>query len=148
MHIFKTTLEYNSITDGIFIGNNYCCQVHIDKMLKDEGITAVISLEEDKTDSPFGVTFYTWIPTVNYTPPTQDQLNFGVSVLEKLVSMKQKIYVHCKNGHGRAPTLVISYLVKNGMSPTEAENFVKEKRPTMHLEDSQRNAINNFQKNL
>ena len=79
-------------------------------------------------------------------PPAPDQLEFGVSVLEKLVSMNKKVYVHCKNGHGRTPTLVAAYLVKNGKTPEEAETFVKTKRPPVHLEKVQRQALQNFSK--
>ena len=137
-------LEYDHITDGIYIGTNQCCQTHFDERLKKEGITADISLEEDRLDAPFGVDFYVWIPIKNHTAPKPDQLEFGVLVLKKLVSMKKKVYVHCKNGHGRAPTLVAAYLVKNGKRPEEAEALIKAKRPTMHLEEVQREAIRNF----
>jgi protein tyrosine phosphatase len=139
-------LEYNEITDGIFIGTNQCCQTHFDKKLSKEGITADISLEEDRRDAPFGVDFYIWMPVQNHTAPEHEQLEFGVSVLEKLVSIGKKIYVHCKNGHGRAPTLVAAYLIKKGKNPAEAEAYIKSKRPTMHLEDVQREALVDFSK--
>lgn len=139
-------LEYNEITDGIYIGTNQCCQTHFDEKLKQEGITADISLEEDRLDAPFGVDFYIWMPVQNHTAPKHDQLEFGVSALEKLAAMGKKMYVHCKNGHGRAPTLVAAYLVKKGQSPAEAEAFIKSKRPTMHLEDAQRQALEDFSK--
>ena len=58
-------LEYNNITNGIYIGTNQCCQTHFDEELKKEGITADISLEEDRLDAPFGVDFYVWIPTIH-----------------------------------------------------------------------------------
>ncbi len=134
-------LEYNYITDGIYIGNNQCCQTHFDEKLKQENIEADVSLEEERVDTPFGVQFYIWIPIKNHTTPTQEQLDFGVSVLEKLVSMKKKIYVHCQNGHGRAPTLVAAYFIKQGKSPNEAIAFLKAKRPTMHLEETQTRAL-------
>jgi len=137
-------LEYNYITDGIYIGTNQCCQTHFDEKLTKEGITADISLEEDRIDAPFGVEFYVWIPVKNHVSPTPDQLEFGVSVLEKLVSLGRKIYVHCKNGHGRAPTLVAAYLVKNGKTPQEAEEYIRQRRPTIHLENVQRQALINF----
>ncbi len=138
-------LEYNYITDGIYIGTNQCCQMHFDEMLlKGEGITADISLEEDRLDAPFGVDFYVWIPIKNHTAPSSDQLEFGVSTLEKLVALGRKVYVHCKNGHGRAPTLVAAYLVRKGKNAEEAEAFVKSKRPSMHLEEIQRAAIRSF----
>lgn len=139
-------LEYNEIADGIYIGTNQCCQTHFDEKLKKEGVTADISLEEDRLDAPFGVEFYVWIPVKNHEAPSKDQLEFGVSVLEKLVTMGKKTYVHCKNGHGRAPTLIAEYLITRGKSPAEAEAFIKSKRPTMHLEDIQRQTLENFNK--
>ena len=86
------------------------------------------------------------MPVQNHTAPKHDQLEFGVSVLEKLVSISRKVYVHCKNGHGRAPTLVAAYIIKKGKSPAEAEALIKLKRPTMHLEDVQRQALEDFSK--
>lgn len=139
-------LEYNDITDGIYIGTNQCCQKHFDETLKNEGMTADVSLEENRLDAPFGVEFYVWIPVKDHTAPAPDQLEFGVSVLQKMVAMKKKIYVHCKNGHGRAPTLVAAYLVRKGKSPKEAEGFVKTKRPPIHLEEVQRKSLEDFDK--
>ena len=139
-------LEYNYITDGIYIGTNQCCQTHFDEKLKKEGITADISLEENRLDTPFGVDFYVWIPVRNHQAPKRDQLEFGVAVLKQLVVMSRKVYIHCQNGHGRAPTVVAAYLIDQGKSPVEAEAFIKSKRPTMHLEGVQRQALDDFSK--
>ena len=143
-HSDAKILEYNHITDGIYIGTNQCCQTHFDEKLKKEGITADISLEEERADIPFGIEFYVWIPVKNHTPPKEEQFDFGVSVLEKLVAMRKKVYVHCQNGHGRAPTLVAGYLIRQGKTPMEAIEFIKSKRPTIHLEEAQRLALNTF----
>lgn len=139
-------LEYSNITDGIYIGTNQCCETHFDEKLGQEGITADISLEEDRIDAPFGVDFYCWMPVQDHEAPSREQLELGVSVLEKIVSMGKKVYVHCKNGHGRAPTLVAAYLVRKGQRPRDAEAFIKSRRPTIHLEDAQRKALENFSK--
>jgi len=137
-------LEYDYISEGIFIGTNQCCQTHFDEKLKKEGITADISLEEERMDAPFGVDFYVWIPIKDRSAPTQDQLDFGVSILEKLVAMKKKVYVHCQNGHGRAPTLVAAYLIQQGKTLAEAIDFIKSKRPAIHLEEVQTSALETF----
>lgn len=137
-------LEYSSITDGIYIGTNQCCQTHFDESLKKEGIEADISLEAERIDAPFGVEFYTWIPIKNHTAPTHEQLDFGVDVIEKLVNMKKKIYVHCQNGHGRAPTLVAAYLIDQGKKVDEAIDFIRSKRSSIHIEDVQRSALETF----
>jgi hypothetical protein len=144
-HSEAKELEYNYIDDGIFVGTNVCCKTHFDEELGKEGITADVSLEDVRVDKPFGVEFYVWIPVKNHTSPSMDQLEFGVAVLEKIIGMGKKVYVHCQNGHGRAPTLVSAYFVKTrGITPEEAEEFLKSKRPTIHLEDVQRQSLKNF----
>lgn len=140
------TLDYNYITDGIYIGTNQCCQTHFAEKLQKEGIEADISLEEERVDAPFGVEFYTWIPVENHTAPTREQLDFGVATIEKLVDMKKKMYIHCQNGHGRAPTMVAAYLIKKGKSVEEAIEFIKAKRPSIHLEEVQKEALVKFPK--
>lgn len=130
-------IDYDYIIDGIFIGTNQCCQMDFDKMLLQRKITADISLEKERLDAPFGVEFYVWIPVEDHTAPTLDQLEFGVSVLEKIIAMKKKVYVHCKRGHGRAPTLVAAYLMKMGKTLNETIKFLKSKRPAIHLRESQ-----------
>lgn len=147
-HLFKKGLDYNYIADGIYIGTNQCCQTHFDEQLKKEGITADISLEEDRIDAPFGVDFYIWIPVKDHVAPAPDQLKFGVSALEKLVAMQKKIYVHCKNGHGRAPTLVAAYLIKKGKTAKEAIAFIKSKRASIHLEEAQKQALREFDQSI
>ena len=139
-----TTLEYNNIVDGIYIGTNFCCTTHFEEKLVRERITVDISVEEEHIDMPIGVEFYVWIPVKDKTAPTQDQLEFGVATLEKLVAMGKKVYVHCKNGHGRAPTLVGAYVMKKGKTLQEAETLLKEKRGSIHLENAQRKALEIF----
>ena len=78
-----------------------------------------------------------WIPLKNHAAPTKDQIEFGVAVLEKIIAMQKKVYVHCKNGHGRAPTLVAAFLIKQGKTTDEAVRFIKSKRPSVHLTDAQ-----------
>lgn len=137
-------IDYSNIVDGIYIGTNQCCQTHFDEELKSAGIDADVSLEESRVDAPFGVSFYLWLPTKDQAAPTQEQLGFGVSALENLVATKKMIYVHCKNGHGRAPTLVAAYLIKKGKTVDEAIDFIKSKRPSIHLQESQLDALKVF----
>jgi len=142
-------LDYNYIDDGIFIGTNQCCQTHFDEELSKKGVTEDMSLEEERIDMPYGVEAYSWIPVADHTPPTPDQIEIGVNTLEKLASMNKKVYVHCKNGHGRAPTLVAAYFIKKrNISPQESIAFIKKHRSVIHLQDSQIEALENFYKTI
>ena len=139
-------LNYSKITPNIYIGSNMCCQYHFEEELLKNGIDSDISLEADKIDAAFGVKAYLWIPTKDHTAPEQEQLNLGVRMLNTLTKENKKIYVHCKHGHGRAPTLVAAYLIGKGMSVPEAVKFIKSKRPAMHLSKNQISALQKFQK--
>lgn len=149
-HIHKAGewVDYNLITDGIYVGTNQCCQMGLSDVLKKEGITADISLEEERLDQPFGVESYLWLPTKDHTPPSDSQLELGVLTLERLTAQGMKVYVHCKNGHGRAPTLVAAYLIKKGMTFEEAEKLLKKGRPETHILPNQQAALKKFERSL
>lgn len=138
------SFDYDQITDEIFIGTNMCCIVGYARELIEKGVLADISLEKDRIDNPIGVDFFLWLPVEDRKAPAQRQLELGVQAIDFFVENKIKLYAHCKNGHGRAPTLVAAYLVYKGKNPTEAEAFIKSKRPSIHLEDAQRAALKNF----
>lgn len=137
-------LDYNYIENGIYAGTNQCCSTGLVEVLQKEGITADVSLEDTRLDHPFGVEMYAWIPVRDDTPPTPDQLSFGVHVLNELVRQNRKIYVHCKNGHGRTSTLVAAYFISHGKSVDEAIDLIQQKRPGAHLQNSQREALEQY----
>lgn len=139
-------LDYNHILDGIYIGTNQCCQTHFDDKLREAGIEADISLEQERIDAPMGIKFYFWLPVKNYEAPTADQFDLGVAILKNLVAKKTKVYVHCQNGHGRAPLLVAAYLVSQGKTPDEALAVIQSARPAIHLNDLQKQALMDFAK--
>jgi dual specificity MAP kinase phosphatase len=136
--------DYNQITDEVFIGTNMCCQFGFSKELLAKGIRADISLEEDRTDAPDGVDYFLWLPTENEKPPSPKNLEIGVKFLDFLVNNKIKTFIHCKNGHGRAPTFFAAYLISHGMGVEEAVKLIMSKRPTIHLSESQMKALNEF----
>jgi len=141
-------LEYNYIADSIYIGTNMCCQTHFDESLRSKNIEADISLEAERIDAPFGINFYLWLPVKNDCAPTQDQLSFGASAIETFVRMKKKIYVHCQNGHSRAPTLVAAYFITQGYTVDQAIALIKSKRPSIHIRDIQKITLEDFKKSL
>lgn len=138
-------LDYSQITPYIFVGTNMCCQVHFEEELLAKGIKVDISLERERLDSPEGVEAFLWLPIKDHYAPSRLQLQLGVELLEEIVELKKQVYVHCKNGHGRAPTLVAAYLMaEQGMSVAEAIAFIKKRRPSIHLHPRQRRSLSAF----
>lgn len=137
-------LEYSKITDLVYIGNSLCCTVHFEQKLINKGIRADISLDEEHLDSPWGAEFFLWLPVKDKTAPNQEQLRVGVTTLTELVNNHIPTIVHCHNGHGRAPTLVAAYLIKQGSTVDESILQIKKARPAIHLEDEQMDALKKF----
>lgn len=137
-------MEFNKIDKNIWIGTNQCCQEHFEKKLLDKGITADVSLEEKRVDAPFGVKSYLWLPTRDHYAPTQEQLQIGSEHIGHLVDTGKKVYVHCQNGHGRAPTLVAAYYIRRGMSVKDAIKKINAKRKGAHINERQERALKTF----
>jgi protein-tyrosine phosphatase len=137
-------LDYSQIDAHIFIGTNMCCKTHFEEELLSQGIVADISLEEENIDAPFGVDFFHWLPVTDHTPPAPDQILVGVSIMQAHIDLDHKIYVHCKNGHGRAPTMVAAYYISQGATVEEAIETIREKRPSIHLDDVQIDRLKEF----
>ncbi len=125
-------LEYNQVTEQIYLGTNQCCQLHFEESLLKAGIRADISLEKERLDNPLGVDFFLWLPVADHEPSSQEQLSIGTRMLKGLVDNNIKVYVHCKRGHGRGPTLVAAYFILEGLSAAKAIKRVRDKR-RIHL---------------
>ena len=139
MEHMHTKMSYNTITDLIYAGNNLCCQTHFEMELLSKGITADISLEAERLDNPQGVKYFFWFPWVEDTAPANELIDLAMEVLNDTLESGVKVYIHCKNGHGRTSTFLASYFIyKYRISADEALKRVFEKRPSGHLNDIQK----------
>lgn len=135
----QSPFEYSAIDERVLIGTNACCQAHFDETLLKEGVTADISLEGELVDHPYGVASYVWLPTPDHQPPTRAAVDIGAAALQKMLDNGQRVFIHCKNGHGRGPTFYAAFLIISaGMTAADAIARVKAKRPGTHLEPAQR----------
>jgi protein-tyrosine phosphatase len=76
------------------------------------------------------------ISTQDFKPLSLDDVNLGVEFLRWNVKNNRPIYVHCKAGKARSALIVMCYLIKiHGLSFPQALNFIREKRPQMHLDE-------------
>lgn len=141
-------LEYSKITPYVYIGTTICCRYHFEKLLS-LGVRADIDLQEEKEDKPSGVDAFLWLPTADYTAPSQVQLRIGVHFIDDLIRHKMRCYVHCNAGHGRAPLLVAAYLIySRKMGPREALRFIKKNRPAVYPNQQQLAALWQYYRGL
>jgi protein-tyrosine phosphatase len=138
-------MNFSKITDRIYIGTNFCCEMHFAPELLERGVTYDLSLEEDRVDTPLGGAAYLWLPIKDGSAPNEQQFVMGVSFIDSAVRTGRRVYVHCKNGHGRAPTMVAAYFIKTGMSVDDALAFIADHRPEIHVNDVQRAALHTYE---
>lgn len=145
------SFDYSKITENIYIGSDLCkgsdCPIHSEQF-KTLGVSAEINLTaEHKEIPPDAIDLYTWMPVIDHTSPSPDQLEIGTSIIDQVVSKGKTIYVHCKAGHGRSPTMVAAYLIRfKEMGLDQAISYVSSQRPGVHLEEAQKEALFEFSK--
>jgi hypothetical protein len=144
----STHWDYNEIGDGIFIGSNRCCVLGFLPELRKHHITADISLQDNAIDAPFGAKYFLWLPVRNNASPTQMQFDVGVATLDYFIRNKIHVFLHCKEGHGRAPTLAVAYYIWKGKSVNDALAFVKKGRSVMHLTPVQIRGLRTYAKRV
>ena len=135
-------MQWVRVDDYIFLGSNLCCDMHAQKLYAED-----IQVEIDLQVVPqhaLSVSSVLWIPTPDGEAPTVDQLFTATGVLTDAVERQQAVYVHCRHGHGRAPTVVAAYYITRGQTVNEAVAFVASQRPEIHIGAAQRQQLEAF----
>jgi len=146
-HVF----DYSKITDRIYIGSDLCkggvCLIHGEEFKK-LGVCVELNLSAENNElPPKDIESYMWLPVVDGRAPSAMQLELGTSLINTVVEQGRTVYIHCKNGHGRSPTLVAAYLIRyKGYSVLSAMGIVAERREESHIEDVQVKALEKFAK--
>jgi len=101
-------------------------------LLQKNGIGVIINLSVEKCPNAFKDSFI----YENYNIPDKPTVEIGVVMKEinekinQYLSQEKWVIVHCYKGISRAPTIVISYLMKyQNKSLDEAFSFLKMKAP-------------------
>jgi atypical dual specificity phosphatase len=90
-----------------------------------------------------------WLPTVDFNPPTLEQVASGVEFIRMHAERDQKVYVHCKAGRARSATVVICWLVQHrGMGLDEAQQHLLKCRPHVNSKLAERKVVQDFCKGL
>ena len=139
--------KYSQITPQIYIGP----QIRkIGKQkLKSWGINSSVNMriEYDDVAHNMALTHHCYLPTHDGYAPTFAQMQTGVDFIHQRVTAGNKVYIHCKNGIGRAPTMAIAYFVSQGYTLSEAVKVIKKSRPFIHITQYQLEQLKLFVEN-
>jgi len=118
-------LKRCQITGHLFLGSQY--NLLGLKKLKALGVTAIVNMRTHNSysDAVHEGIKYLHLPTVDNTPPALDVLIKGADFIDKEIKNKGIVYVHCRQGLGRGPTMAMAYLIKMGMTYVDAHAMIK-----------------------
>jgi len=129
--------------DGILFGP----AIHYKELTK-LNVKTIIDLREESEKTnikvPNGICYYSFpIKDDYFLKP--DSFYALVSLIDKCLR-RGNVYIHCKLGRGRAPMVVIAYLISKGIPLEIAYQIVYNVRPYTHLNMVQKKGLYDFYK--
>jgi protein tyrosine phosphatase (PTP) superfamily phosphohydrolase (DUF442 family) len=123
------TRRFSQLSDDLSLGGQYSRQGLT--RLRERGFTSVVNMrgEYDEQKHGFAPEHYCYLPTVDNHAPTLEHLRRGAQFIQQELDAGRKVYIHCWEGVGRAPTMLAAYLVSTGVKPGEAWAQIKAVRP-------------------
>ncbi|KAH9314753.1 hypothetical protein KI387_023380 [Taxus chinensis] len=155
-------MHYTRITPNLIVGSQPQSVEDIDKLKEEEGVSAILNLQQDTDVAYWGIDLASIVRRCNelgirhMRRPAQDFdpdslrkiLPKAVSSLQWAISKGGTVYVHCTAGLGRAPAVAIAYLFWFcDMDLNLAYNMVTSKRPCGPKRDAIRGATYDLAKN-
>jgi polymorphic toxin system DSP-PTPase phosphatase-like protein len=138
------SFRHSEVVPGLYVGGQFLGKGW--PVLKSKGITAVVSMRQEYDDREAGIApeHYLYLPTKDNFPPTMEQLQKGVDFIREEIAAGGKVYIHCWEGVGRAPTMAAAYLVSTGLSTKQAWDSICTVRPFIRPIEGQVNQIERF----
>lgn len=140
----KSPHRFTRVAPGLYVGGQHTRRGL--ERLQTVGVTAVVSLRDEYDDKQGrrAPKRYLHLPTVDNTPPTLDDLRQGVAFIHEEINQGGSVYIHCRSGVGRAPTMAAAYLVSTGLTPAEAWAKIRAARPFIRPNRRQREQLERF----
>jgi predicted protein tyrosine phosphatase len=123
-----TRMSRSQVTAHLFLGSQY--NLIGLKKLKALGVTAIVNMRMHDVydEAVYAGIKYLHLPTVDNTPPPIDVLIKGADFIDNEIKQGGIVYVHCRQGLGRGPTMAIAYLIKTRMTYKDAYAMVRRAR--------------------
>jgi atypical dual specificity phosphatase len=89
------------------------------------------------------------LTTPDFTPPTLEDVHRALDFMEEQKATGRKVYVHCKAGRGRSAIIVLCRLLASSkMTPEEAEEHIRRRRPQIMKNLAKRAVVRAFYQSL
>lgn len=135
----------SQITPQVWVGPQFNARGR--RYLAAQGVNGVVNMRVEFDDAEHGLALehYCHLPTVDDDCPSPEHFQKGVDFIREVVDKGGKVYIHCKGGIGRAPTMAAAYFVAEGMTLDEAIAQIKRTRPFIYITPPQLEALRNYE---
>jgi protein-tyrosine phosphatase len=135
--------ELSQVTEQLAIGSAPRL-----RLLREVGIEAVVDLRREAAPleaeaEKLGLEYYR-LPVRDRSAPPVEELLQVVEWVRGRIRAGRRVSVHCHLGRGRSALVVAAYLVAEGMGVEEAVEHLRARRPFIHLNRAQREALSRF----
>ena len=130
-------LSRSQITAHLFLGSQYNL-VGL-KKLKALGVTAIVNMRTTNIydDAVHEGIKYLHLPTPDNTAPPLETLVQGATFIDDEIKKGGVVYVHCRQGLGRGPTMAMAYLIKLRLTYEDAYARIRSVRKFINPQPSQ-----------
>lgn len=136
--------SYSKVAPKLFVGGQYKANAY--GLLSSWGIKAVVNMRQVKDINVPDDFSVLQLKTKDWTPPTIEDLRRGVEFIDDHILKDEGVYIHCRLGEGRGPSMAAAYLVYKGMTAEEAVDSIRLHRPMARLNKKQKQQLANWQK--
>ncbi len=136
--------SYSKVAPKLFVGGQYKPTAY--SLFQSWGVRAVVNMRQVKdVNVPDGFSVLQ-LKTKDWTPPLIEDLRRGVDFIDEHINKGDGVYIHCRLGEGRGPSMAAAYLIFKGMTAEEAMTSIKLHRPMARLNKQQINQLATWQK--
>ncbi|XP_029643818.1 dual specificity protein phosphatase 23 isoform X3 [Octopus sinensis] len=129
----KIPKNFSWVVDGFLAALGFPNEAANMMYLVKHGIKYLISLTAELTPSLQGFEdklVWSQIKIKDFSPPTLQQVDEFLKVVEKARSENSAVAIHCAHGKGRTGTMIACYLIKyHNQTASEALRNIRESRP-------------------
>ncbi|HET7629872.1 MAG TPA: diacylglycerol kinase family protein [Candidatus Saccharimonadales bacterium] len=137
------TIRYSRVSRHLYLGGQYKAKTAV--WFKRWRVTGVVSMREFVPKRLPGVDIL-HLPTPDHTAPKLEDLQRGVEFIGQRVDRGESVYIHCRMGEGRGPTMAAAYLISAGMRPSDALSHLQRVRPHARPNRQQIEVLEDFAK--
>ncbi|HEX7259468.1 MAG TPA: diacylglycerol kinase family protein [Candidatus Saccharimonadia bacterium] len=140
------SLKSSQIAPNLYVGGQY--RPWAIARLRRWGVTGVVNMRNVRRPSNSRGLEVLNLPTPDHQPPSLASLYKGVEFIQHHLDAGGAVYLHCRLGEGRGPSMAAAYLISQGMRANDAVAHIERFRRLIRPNAKQLRQLARFEAEL